>query len=128
MYDLTSLNIDLSTLANGGPVIATKVAPIHPYRDGHTVREEIVGRRVTVVFPDAGYQSMDVKVSDPTDALTPLLGPGKTVHVDFEGFVGKIYDFPDKTTGARHLGISAKATAVRVVPAPGLADDIEIEM
>lgn len=128
MYDLTSLNIDLSTLANGGSVIATKIVPQHPFRDGHTVREEIIGRRVTVVFPAAGYQTLDVKVSDPVDSITPLLDKGKTVHVDFEGFVGKIYDFPDKTTGARHLGISAKATAVRVVPAPGLADDIEIEM
>ena len=81
---------------------------------------------MTVVFPGAGYQTLDVKVSDPTDALTPLLDKGNPVYVDFDNFVGKIYDFADKTTGIRRLGISAKATAVRVVAAPN-TDDLLIE-
>lgn len=126
MYDLTTLLLPLLILARNGPVIATKIAAMHPYRDGHTIKEEIVGRRVTVVFPGAGYQTLDVKVSDPTDALTPLLDKGNPVYVDFDNFVGKIYDFADKTTGIRRLGISAKATAVRVVAAPN-TDDLLIE-
>ena len=126
MYVLTTLLLPLLNLARNGPVIATKIAAMHPYRDGHTIKEEIVGRRVTVVFPGAGYQTLDVKVSDPTDALTPLLDKGNPVYVDFDNFVGKIYDFADKTTGIRRLGISAKATAVRVVAAPN-TDDLLIE-
>ena len=126
MYDLTTLLFPLLILARNGPVIATKIAALHPYRDGHSIKEEIIGRRVTVVFPGAGYQTLDVKVSDPTDALTPLLDKGNPVYVDFDNFVGKIYDFADKTTGIRRLGISAKATAVRVVAAPN-TDDLLIE-
>ena len=126
MYDLTTLLLPLLILARNGPVIATKLAALHPYRDGHSIKEEIIGRRVTVVFPGAGYQTLDVKVSDPTDALTPLLDKGNPVYVDFDNFVGKIYDFADKTTGIRRLGISAKATAVRVVAAPN-TDDLLIE-
>ena len=126
MYDLTTLLLPLLNLARNGPVIATKIAALHPYRDGHSIKEEIVGRRVTVVFPGAGYQTLDVKVSDPTDALTSLLDKGNPVYVDFDNFVGKIYDFADKTTGIRRLGISAKATAVRVVAAPN-TDDLLIE-
>lgn len=126
MYDLTTPLLPLLILARNGPVIATKIAALHPYRDGHSIKEEIIGRRVTVVFPGAGYQTLDVKVSDPTDALTPLLDKGNPVYVDFDNFVGKIYDFADKTTGIRRLGISAKATAVRVVAAPN-TDDLLIE-
>ena len=126
MYDLTTLLLPLLILARNGPVIATKIAALHPYRDGHSIKEEIIGRRVTVVFPGAGYHTLDVKVSDPTDALTPLLDKGNPVYVDFDNFVGKIYDFADKTTGIRRLGISAKATAVRVVAAPN-TDDLLIE-
>ena len=126
MYDLTTLLLPLLILARNGPVIATKIAALHPYRDGHSIKEEIIGRRVTVVFPGAGYQTLDVKVSDPTDALTPLLDKGNPVYVDFDNFVGKIYDFADKTTGIRRLGISAKATAVRVVAAPN-TDGLLIE-
>ena len=126
MYDLTTLLLPLLILARNGPVIATKIAALHPYRDGHSIKEEIIGRRVTVVFPGAGYQTLDVKVSDPTDALTPLLDKGNPVYVDFDNLVGKIYDFADKTTGIRRLGISAKATAVRVVAAPN-TDDLLIE-
>ena len=126
MYYLTTLLLPLLILARNGPVIATKIAALHPYRDGHSIKEEIIGRRVTVVFPGAGYQTLDVKVSDPTDALTPLLDKGNPVYVDFDNFVGKIYDFADKTTGIRRLGISAKATAVRVVAAPN-TDDLLIE-
>ena len=97
MYDLTTLLLPLLILARNGPVIATKIAALHPYRDGHSIKEEIIGRRVTVVFPGAGYQTLDVKVSDPTDALTPLLDKGNPVYVDFDNFVGKIYYFADKT-------------------------------
>ena len=126
MYDLTTLLLPLLILARNGPVIATKIAALHPYRDGHSIKEEIIGRRVTVVFPGAGYQTLIHQVSDPTDALTPLLDKGNPVYVDFDNFVGKIYDFADKTTGIRRLGISAKATAVRVVAAPN-TDDLLIE-
>lgn len=79
-----------------------------------------------MVFPGAGYQTLDVKVSDPTDALTPLLDKGQTVYVDFDHFEARIYDFTDKATGVRRMGISAKADAVRVVPGPVAIDDLEV--
>lgn len=126
MFDLKALKIPFSCFANGGAAIATNISPLHPYRDGHSVTEEIIGRRVTVVFPRAGYQTLDVKVADPTDALTPLLDKGQTVYVDFDGFVATIYDFNDKATGSRRMGISAKADRVRVVTAPGI-DDLTID-
>lgn len=126
MYNITTLLLTLKLLARNGPVIVTKIAAMHPYRDGHTIKEEITGRRVTVVFPSAGYQTLDIKVSDPTDALTPLLDKSQPVHVDFDGFEAKPYDFTDKATGIRRMGISAKADSVRVVPAPG-TDDLMIE-
>lgn len=126
MYAIQNLLLTLAILANNGVVIATKIAAMHPFRDGHSVKEEIIGRRVTVVFPAAGYQTLDVKVSDPTDALTSLLDKGQTVYVDFDHFEAHIYDFADKATGVRRMGISAKADAVRVVPGPTALDDLEV--
>ena len=126
MYSISDITLTLDTLAHNGAVIATKITPLHPFRDGHSVKEEIIGRRITVVFPSAGYQTLDIKVSGPTDAISPLLDKAPPVYVDFDGFEAKIYDFTDKATGVRRLGISAKADAVRVVPAPG-SDDPLIE-
>lgn len=120
--DISSLKLDFNAFSKGGLAIAAKIAPLHPFRDGHSVKEEITGRRVTVVFPNAGYQTQDVKVSDPTDAITALLEKGETVYVEFKNFEGRVYDFTDKS-GVRRLGISAKADAVRVVPAPASDDD-----
>ncbi len=125
MYDFTTIKLLLAILANNGPVIATKISALHPFRDGKSIREEIVGRRVTVVFPAAGYQILDVKVSDPTDMITPLLNQGKPVYVDFNGFDAHAYNFVDKG-GQRRLGITAKADTVRVVPSPA-SDDLVIE-
>lgn len=124
MYSIQGLVLDQDVLARGGPTIATKIKASHPFRDGHTVQEEIIGRRVTVVFPAADYQTLDVKVSDPTDALTVLLDKGKPVYVDFDNFEARVYDFVDRETGQRRMGISAKADAVRVVPGPTV---IEVE-
>ena len=124
MYSIQSLVLDQDVLARGGPTIATKIKASHPFRDGHTVQDEIIGRRVTVVFPAADYQTLDVKVADPTDALTVLLNKGNPVYVVFDGFEGRAYDFKDNTTGVRRTGISAKADAVRVVPGPTV---IEVE-
>ena len=115
MFDITTLDLSQEILSKNGLTIATQIKALNPYRDGHTVPEEIIGRRVTVVFPSAGYQTLDVKVSDPTDALSVLLNRGQPVYVVFDNFEAKIYDFTDRVTGKRRLGISAKATAVRVI-------------
>ena len=129
MIDISKIPLTLSQFANGGPVIATGIAPINPFRDGHSVTEEVVGRKITVVFPDNGYETQEIKVSDPTDALTPLLKEASfsnPVFVEFPGFVGRIYLIRDKITGEKNLVVSAKADSVRVVPAPG-TDDLMIE-
>ena len=129
MIDISKISLTLSQFANGGPVIATSISPINPFRDGHSVTEEVVGRKITVVFPDNGYETQEIKVSDPTDALTPLLQEASfsnPVFVEFPGFVGRIYLIRDKITGEKNLVVSAKADSVRVVPAPG-TDDLMIE-
>ena len=118
MYDIRTLTFTLAFLAHNGVAIVTKIAALNPFRDGHTIQEEIIGRRVTVVFPSAGYQTLDVKVSDPTDSLSVLLERGQTVYVDFVDFEAKVYDFTDKVTGKRHLGITAKASAVKAIEFP----------
>ncbi|NBI11317.1 hypothetical protein D1641_15075 [Colidextribacter sp. OB.20] len=130
MIDISKIPLTLSQFANGGPVIATGIAPINPFRDGHSVTEEVVGRKITVVFPDNGYETQEIKVSDPIDTLTPLLKEASfsnPVFVDFPGFVGRVYLIRDKITGEKNLVISAKADRVRVVPAPGSDDDLVIE-
>ena len=108
MIDISKISLTLSQFANGGPVIATSISPINPFRDGHSVTEEVVGRKITVVFPDNGYETQD------------------PVFVEFPGFVGRIYLIRDKITGEKNLVVSAKADSVRVVPAPG-TDDLMIE-
>ena len=57
MIDISKISLTLSQFANGGPVIATSISPINPFRDGHSVTEEVVGRKITVVFPDNGYET-----------------------------------------------------------------------
>lgn len=132
MFDISKIKLTLDQFSNGGPVIATAIAPINPYRDGKVITDEVIGRKITVVFPDNSYETLDVKVSDPTDALTPLLDKAtysKPVLVDFLGFVGKIYPIRDKDSKEKlikEIVISAKADAVRVVPGPG-SDDLVIE-
>ena len=129
MIDISKISLTLSQFANGGPVIATSISPINPFRDGHSVTEEVVGRKITVVFPDKGYETQEIKVSDPTDAFNPLIKEAyfsNPVFVEFPGFVGRIYLIRDKITGEKNLVVSAKADSVRVVPAPG-TDDLMIE-
>lgn len=128
MLDISKINLTLSQLANGGPVIATDSSPMNPFRDGHLVTDEVVGRKITVVFPDNGYETQEIKVSDPTDTLTPLLKQASFAHpvlVDFEGFSARIYLIKDKITGQKNLVLSTKADKVRVIPSTG--DDFLVE-
>lgn len=127
--NVTDLTLKLDAFSNGGPVIATKSEPIHPYRDGHTVTDETTGQKVAVVFPGNNFQTQDVKVSDPTDRLSAALARATyaaPVYVDFDNFAAKVYVITDRTTGRTTVGLSAKATAVRIVPAPVSDDDLEI--
>lgn len=131
MIDVTQIKLTLDQFSNGGPLIATAIAPINPFRDGRVVTDEVTGRKVTVVCPENGYATFDVKVSDPTDALTPLIEKSSytnPVFVDFPGFVGRIYPIRDKDAkdkAIKEIVVSAKADAVRMVPAPGSDPIIE---
>ena len=141
MIDISKISLTLSQFANGGPVIATSISPINPFRDGHSVTEEVVGRKITVVLNgsmgkprgaadlDNYFISRRLSKSGKLDALTPLLKEASfsnPVFVEFPGFVGRIYLIRDKITGEKNLVVSAKADSVRVVPAPG-TDDLMIE-
>lgn len=128
MYDIATLLLTLALFAKNGPVIATKIEAIHPFRDGRSIMEEITGRKVTVTFPAAGYEQLEIKVSDPTDALTPLLVKASyqnPIYVDFDGFAGRFYQVYDKVTKTSKTVLSVKASAVRVVPGPSDGLDID---
>ena len=94
IVNLRNINLELKNFTNGGPVILQEVAASHPYRDGKRIMDEIDGRKITVVFPENKYDTLTVTVSDPTDALTPLLAKATAanpVYVDFDGFTATVY-------------------------------------
>lgn len=123
-FPIKALMLDFSSFAGDGPAILKSITPDHPYGDDRKqIKEKIVGRKVSVVLPGNGYEVLEVKVSDPTDALTPLLEkahPGEPVYVEFVGFTAKTYNTKDGDIWK--TGISAKATAVRAVPGPEAID------
>ena len=115
--ELRNLHLPLACFSNGGSVILKSIVPTHPFRDGKRITEEIIGRSVTVVFPENGYDTLTVKVSDPTDALAPLLARATAknpVLVDFVDFDATIYTMRG-SDGQFRTGISAKASKVNVV-------------
>lgn len=123
--ELKNIKLAFSCFSNGGAAILKEITPDHPYRDGKRVLEEIVGRKVTVVLPANGYDTLTVKVADPTDALSPLLGkatPDSPVHVAFDGFTASLYSMRGND-GQWRTGVSAKAEKVRVVQNP--SDDLD---
>ena len=110
----SKLKLSLANFTNGGPCILKSVAPAHPYRDGKPVLTEITGRKVTVVLPENEYETQTVTVSDPTDALSPLLAKAtasRPIYVEFSDFEARIYCMRDRPEPF----IGAKASAVRVV-------------
>ena len=126
--ELRNLKLGFDSFTNGGPAILQGIAPAHPFRDGKQVKEEICGRKVTVVFPENKYDSLTVTVADPTDALTPLLDRATAsapVYVAFDGFSATVYAMRG-ADGQFRSGISAKADKVRVVDASDAIIDIEI--
>ena len=81
-----NLKLTLENVTGGGPMILKQIEPIHPFRDGKSIREEISGRLVTVIVPENGYEHVSIDVSDPTDSLSPLLAKATAtapVYVDF---------------------------------------------
>ena len=119
--DLKRLFLSLACFTNNGPIILQSVAPAYAYGPDRKRTDKIEGLRVTVVFPGNGYGTQTVKVSDPADVLSALLDkatPDHPVYVDFDGFSASVYTMRD-ADGRWRTGVSAKATAVRVVSAPG---------
>ena len=73
-----------------------------------------------MVFPANSYDPEVVRGSDPTDRLSALLdksAPTSPVYVDFDGFTASVYAMRGDD-GRIRTGVSAKATAVRVIPGP----------
>lgn len=95
------------------------MAPAYGYKDGERL-DKIEGLRVTVAFPACGYDTLAVKVSDPTDRLSAILAKadGKPIYVQFDGFSAKMYIIDG------FARISAKADAVSVVERGDSLDDI----
>lgn len=122
--DLKNLKLHFQNFTNGGPAILKAIDPDYPYRDGQRVTTEIVGRKVTVVFPENGYETMTVRVADPVDALSPLLAKAtasEPVYVAFEDFEAGFRNQRDRN-GVWQPTLYAKASAVRVAPNPAELD------
>lgn len=117
--DIKNLRLTWDNLTNGGPVVLSKVRAIHPYRDGKFVREEISGRSYTVVFPGNMYESQEVDIDDPIDAVSPILKKATyetPVLVEFDDLNVYIHAKKQKDgTWKDVLGASAKA--IRIVQA-----------
>ena len=112
------LKLSLENVTGSGPMILKRIEPIHPFRDGKSIREEISGRLVTVIVPENGYEPVSIEVTDPTDALTPLLSKATAaspVYVDFEDVTVTIGSKRGKTEGAWEQFVKITASAVKVV-------------
>lgn len=117
---ISNIELNLSNFTKGGPVILTDFRPAYNYKDGKRVDTELVGRKAVVVLPSNNYDTLTVTVSDPVDAISTLLARATAenpLYVDFVDFTAKVYVMNGSA------GISAKATAIRVVSAPGTIDD-----
>lgn len=117
--ELKNLYLPFSSFSRGGPAILKSIEADHPYAEGKLDKDTISGRKVTVVFPENGYEAQTVKVSDPTDALSSLLKKATSaepVYVAFDGFEASIYNSRPRKEGDRwEPKISAKATGVHTV-------------
>lgn len=122
--DVKNLKLNQASVTNNGPIILQSVAPDYAYDADHKRTDKITGLKVTVVLPANGYDTLTVKVSDPTDRLSALLEKANfanPVYIGFEGFAASIYTMKDDS-GRFRAGVSAKATAVRVIPGPEALD------
>ena len=116
--NIKNLVLTLDNFTKGGPVILQSVSPDYEYDADRKRTEKVIGLKATVVFPGNGYNTQMVRVSDPTDRLSALLSkstPASPVYVEFDGFTGSIYTMRGED-GRWRPGVSAKASAVRVVP------------
>lgn len=122
--ELKNLNLKFQNFTNGGSAILKEIAPDYPYRNGERVLTEIVGRKVTVVFPENGYDTLTVRVADPVDALSPLLAKAtaaEPVYVMFEDFEAGFRNQRNRD-GVWQPTLYAKASAVYVAPNPAELD------
>lgn len=112
------LQLKIENVTGGGPMILKRIDPIHPFRDGKSIREEISGRLVTVIVPENGYEPVSIEVTDPTDALSPLLTKATAaspVHVDFDDVTVTIGSKRGRREGEWEQFVKITASAVKVV-------------
>ena len=117
---ISNLDLKIENFAKGGPVILTAFRPAYNYKDGQKIETELVGRKADVVFPNNNYDTLTITVADPVDAVSPVLARASAanpVYVDFDDFQARIYVMNG------NAGISAKASAIRIVSPPVDIDD-----
>ena len=115
--DLKNIKLTFDSLSNGGLAIVKEVVPLNPYKDGQRVTEEIIGRKVTVVFPENHYDTLTVNVYDPVDQLSALLDKATAatpVCVAFDGFEAGFHNSRNRE-GLWVPTLYAKATSVQVL-------------
>lgn len=96
--DISKLPIDNQVLSNA---LAVGVRPIYDYTDGHRTSDEVKGFRYECVFPQLGYEKMNVSVvvgAKPLDIKNE-----QAVEVSFVGLNVELYWTPN--------GYQARATA-----------------
>ena len=128
--NLEDLKLTLENVTGGGPMILKQIDPIHPFRDGKYIREEISGRLVTVILPENGYESISIEVADPTDALTPLLAKATAaspVYVDFENVTVGIGRRKGRSEGQWENFVKITTSGVHLASAPSTDDLIDLD-
>ncbi len=96
--DIIKLPIDNQKLANA---LAVGVRPVYDYSDGHRTSDEVRGFRYECVFPQLGYEKMNVTVGVNTKPLD--IKDGQAVEISFVGLNVELYWTPN--------GYQARATA-----------------
>lgn len=110
-------------VSNNGPIFAVGVSPAMAYENGQRTDKQ-VGLKIRTVLPNLSYETLTVTVSstvDPVSAALERADADHPVRVTFDGFVGRFYVLNGKG------GISAKATAVRVVQPPDTGDVLDFD-
>lgn len=115
--DYKNIILTFESFSNGGPAIVKEIVPLKPYKDGQRVTTEIIGRKVTVVFPENHYDTLTVNVYDPVDQLSALLDKATAaspVCVAFDDFEAGFRNSPNRD-GVWVPTLYAKAASVHVL-------------
>lgn len=104
---LTSLRLDVNSIANNGELLLVDVTPVKRYADGKATDEH--DYRCSVVAQKNNFMRYDVIVQNKPEIV---LTDGDAIPVAFDGLALKLYrTWRENASGG--YALSAKAVAVR---------------